>query len=617
MQAASPLTLVLAGHVDHGKSSLLGRLLFELDLLAAGRADELTAASKRRGLPLEWGFAVDGLQAERDQANTLDATRVRLRTPQREFVVIDVPGGKELLKNMIGGASSASAALLVLDAEAGSEEQTLRHAHLLKLLGVREIIVAINKMDLVGYEEAVFDAREREVEWALERIGFEPRAIVPVSAREGVNLREPGPIAAWYRGPTLVAALDALPAPAGERGRPLRFPVQDVYDFDSQRVIAGRVESGQLALGDTLVFSPSGRTARVAALLAWPEAAGNPALAGDNASIVLDRPLAVERGDIASHDGHAPKLTDVFDAEIFWLAAAPLLAGRDLTLQLATRSVGVTVQTLRHRVDIFSLDPQAANSIVAPEVGRITLRATEMLALDDFTALPATGRFVLRDGFVTVGGGIVDASRYPDQRATTAATRNGLPLAHQVRDAERAKRFGHAGAVIWLTGLPASGKSTLAMALERALFDAGYAAFTLDEDNVRRGLDADLGYSAADRQENVRRAGAVAALFAEAGLICIAAFISPGSDERHRAREAVGAGRFFEVYVKAEQGECEARDPKGLYRRARQGELNDLTGFDSAYDEPTAPDLIIDTTQTEVTACVAQLMTFVAGHCRA
>jgi bifunctional enzyme CysN/CysC len=617
MEPAPPLTLVVAGHVDHGKSSLLGRLLFELGLLPAGKGEELAAASKRRGVPVEWSFALDGLQAERDQSATLDTTRAHVRTAQREFIVIDAPGQKDLLKNLIGGASAASAALLVLDADAGSEEQTLRHAYLLKLLGVRDVVVAISKMDLVGYEEAIFDAREREVEWALERIGLKPHAIVPVSARDGVNLRDPGSIATWYRGPTLVAALDTLPTGGPQRAQPLRVPVQDVYHFDGERVVAGRIESGQLTVGDTIVFSPSGRSAKVAALLAWPGAAPNAGVAGDNASIVLDRALVVERGDIVSHDDNAPKLTAIFDAEIFWLASTPLVVGRELTLQVATRTVGVRVEALRHRVDIVTLETQPATAIAAAEVARVTLRATELLALDDFAELPATGRFVLRDGFATVGGGIVDARSYPDQRPSIASTRNALPMAHQVRDPERAKRFGHVGAVIWLTGLPASGKSTLAMALERQLFDAGYAVFAIDEDNVRRGLNTNLGLSPEDQHENIRRVGEVAALFAEAGFICVTACLSPSRDDRQRARAAVRTARFFEIYIKADRSTREARDPKGLQRKARQGEVKDATGVDNTYEEPAAPDLIIDTTRGDVAVCVTQLMSFVAGNCRA
>jgi bifunctional enzyme CysN/CysC len=616
MERETPLALVLAGHVDHGKSSLLGRLLHELDLLPAGKADELAKLSERRGVPLEWSFALDSFQAERDQAITLDTTRVRVKTPQRTLVVIDAPGHKELLKNMIGGASAASAALLVLDAQAGAEEQTLRHAYLLKLLGVRELVVAINKMDLVDYAEATFRAREREVGAALARLGLTPRAIVPVSARDGVNLNNQGSHVPWHRGPTLLSALEAIPVPKADRALPLRFPVQDVYRSDTQRTIAGRIESGALAVGDELLFSPSGRSARVAALRAWPQDGPKRVEAGDNAAIVLDRPLVVERGEVASHREHPPKWTAVFDAEVFWLGSTPLTPGRELTLQLATRAVGVRVQAIRHRVDVGTLELQPAAAISATEVARVTLRAHELVALDDFSALPATGRFVLRDGFVTVGGGIIDASGYPDQHVARAAAANLTPMRHQVTDAERAERLGHAGAVVWFTGLSGSGKSTLAMALERRLFDAGYAAYVLDGDNVRRGLNANLGFSPEDRQENIRRIGEVAALFADAGFICITAFISPYRDDRQRAREATRGGPFFEVHVRADLAVCEARDPKGLYWKARHGEIKGFTGIDSPYEEPDAAELVVDTTQQDIATCVEQLFAFVATRSR-
>lgn len=616
MEHAAPLSLVLAGHVDHGKSSLLGRLLHELDLLPTGKADELAAMSTRRGVPLDWSFVLDGFQAERDQAITLDTTRVRLRTPRREFVVIDAPGHKELLKNMIGGASAAAAALLVLDVQAGSEEQTLRHAYLLKLLGVRALVVAINKMDLVGYDEAAFATRSREVSAALARLGIEPRAIVPVSARDGANLRERGAMPDWYRGPSLIAALEALPAATPDHALPLRMPVQDVYVHGERRVLAGRIESGRVAVGDELLFSPSGRAGKVAELLAWPGPQPDAVDAGDNAAVVLDRPVVVERGDVASHREHAPKLTAVFDAEIFWLSATPLVPGRELTMQLGPRSLAVRVQAIRHRIDVATLAPELASSIAAGEIASVTLRAHELIAIDDFAAMPATGRFVLRDGYVTVGGGIADASGYPDHRVMPERARNLTPMRHQVTETERAGRFGHAGAVVWLTGLSAAGKSTLAMALERRLFDGGYATFVLDGDNVRRGLNANLGFSPEDRQENIRRVGEAAALFAEAGFVCITAFISPYRDDRRRARAAVAKGRFLEVYVRADLAACEARDPKGLYRRAREGVLKDFTGIDSPYEEPEAPDLVVDTTEDDIAACVEKLVGFVATRCR-
>ncbi len=616
MDGNAPLIMVLAGHVDHGKSSLLGRLLHELDLLPAGKAAELAAMSSKRGVPLEWSFVLDGFQAERDQAITLDTTRVRVKTPHRELVIIDAPGHKELLKNMIGGASAASAALLVLDVQAGSEEQTLRHAYLLKLLGVRELVVAINKMDLVGYAEASFRARESEVSAALRQIGFAPRAIIPVSARDGANLRERGAMPAWYRGETLVTTLEQLPLPNPEHALALRMPIQDVYRVDERRALAGRVESGRLAVGDELVFSPSGRTARIAELLAWPNVSVREVHAGDNAAVVLDRPLVVERGDTASHRENAPKLTAVFDAEIFWLAGTPLLAGRELGVQLGVRSFMVRVQALRHRIDVATLVAEPVTQVIAGEVARVTLRALELVAVDDFATLPATGRFVLRDGFVTVGGGIIDASGYPDHRAMPEGARNLTPMRHHVTESERATRFGHGGAVIWLTGLSGAGKSTLAMALERRLFDAGYGAFVLDGDNVRRGLNANLTFSPEDRQENIRRVGEVAALFAEAGMVCITAFISPYRDDRRRARAAARDGQFFEIFVKADLASCEARDPKGLYRKARDGEIKDFTGIDSPYEEPESPELVIDTAQGDVAACVEQLLAFVVARCR-
>ncbi len=445
MESGSRLSLVLAGHVDHGKSSLLGRLLHELGLLPAGKAEELEALSAKRGVPLEWSFALDGFQAERNQAITLDTTRVRVKTPSREFVVIDAPGHKELLKNMIGGASAASAALLVVDAAAGNEEQTLRHAYLLRLLGVRELVVAVNKMDIPAYSEVVFRRLEAEVSAALGRIGIVARAIVPVSARDGANLIARGAMGAWYRGPTLIAALEDIPTVTPAQSLPLRLPVQDVYRRDTVRIIAGRIESGSLSAGDELLFSPSGQTATVSQLLAWNDDAPTTATASDNVGFLLDRPLVVERGDLASHRAQAPKLTPVFDAEIFWLASKPLVAGVELSMQFALRSVNVRVQAIRHRTDPATLEPQLVSCVEANEIASVTIRASESIGVDNFADLPATGRFVLRDGYQTVGGGVIDATGYPDQRAVHAAPRELSTTTHDVSERERAKRFGHSG----------------------------------------------------------------------------------------------------------------------------------------------------------------------------
>ena len=450
----------------------------------------------------------------------------------------------------------------------------------------------------------------------LDRIGLIPRVVVPVSARDGANLLARGAMGAWYDGPTLVAALEALPHVTAAQTLPLRLPVQDIYRFDAERVIAGRIESGRLAAGDELLFSPSGQWATVSRLVAWIGDEPTSATAGDNMSFVLDRPLVVERGDLASHRARAPKLTAVFDAEIFWLSPKPLVAGVALAMQFALRTVSVRVQAIRHRVDAVTLEPQLATRIEANEIARVTIRANEIVAVDDFAELPATGRFVLRDGYATVGGGVIDATGYPDQRVVPAPPRDLSSTTHDIAGRERAQRFGHAGAVVWLTGLSGAGKSTLAMLLERRLFDAGYAPFVLDGDNVRRGLNVNLGFSPEDRQENIRRVGEVAALFAEAGLVCITAFISPYRDDRRRARAAVESAHFLEIYVKADLAACEARDPKGLYRKAREGKLKDFTGIDSPYEEPAAAELVVDTTQDDAATCVERILLLVASRCR-
>ncbi len=614
---AGPLAVCLAGHVDHGKSSLLGRLLHELDLLPEGKVAKLEAASASRGVPLEWSFALDALQLERDQAVTLDTTRVHVRTPRRELIVIDCPGHRELVRNLVTGAAGTSAALLVVDAQAGAEAQTRAHAALLRLLGIHDFVVAVNKMDALGWSEARFNARRDEIADALGQLGVVVHAIVPTSARDGGNIVAPAECS-WWRGPTLVAALEALPGePAANADAPLRLPVQDVYRTGTRRVIAGRLAQGLLRPGDEVIVLPSGQRAHVAELDGWPRPPESTE-AGDNVALTFAEPVIVERGDLLCAPGAPARLTPVFDADLFWLGHAPLVVGQRLELRIGTRVAAVRIAAIIHALDIDRLAPAAAHEIATNGLGRATLRCEVPVALDSAAECIETGRFVLADAGVIVGGGLVDASGYPDQRhALWPASRNVIAVDHHISAVERGTRTGHAGAIVWLTGLSGAGKSTLAMALERALFDRGWAAYTIDGDNVRRGLNADLGFSPEDRQENIRRVGEVAALFADAGLVCITAFISPFHDDRARARAAAGQRRFFEVYVKSELVTCEARDPKGLYEKARRGEIKGFTGIDSPYEEPEAPDLVVDTQHGDESACVAQLVDFVLAHCRA
>jgi bifunctional enzyme CysN/CysC len=613
---AQSLAVCLAGHVDHGKSSLLGRLLHELDLLPEGKLAKLEAASASRGVPLEWSFALDALQLERDQAVTLDTTRVHVRTPRRELIVIDCPGHRELVRNLVTGAAGTTAALLVVDAQSGAEMQTRTHAALLRLLGIRDFVVAVNKMDVLDWSEARFNARRDEIATALAQLHVAVHAIVPTSARDGGNIVD-RPAASWWHGPTLVGALESLPGQwLADADSPQRLPVQDIYRSGTQRVIAGRLAQGQLRPGDEVMVLPSGERAHVATLEGWPQVPTS-AKAGDNVALTFTEPVIVERGDLLCEPERPARLTPVFDADVFWLGREALKAGRRFEVRVGARAVAVRVAAVIHALDVDRLAPRASDAVATNGLGRITLRCDVPVAVDDAAECFETGRFVLTDAGAIVGGGLVDASRYPDQRhALWPRSGNVIAVDHNISAGERRARSGHVGAIVWLTGLSGAGKSTLAMALERALFDRGWAAYTIDGDNVRRGLNADLGFSPEDRQENIRRVGEVAALFADAGLVCITAFISPFHDDRLRARAAAGQRPFVEVYVKSELSTCEARDPKGLYRKARRGEIKGFTGIDSPYEEPDAPELVIDTQHRDETACIAQLVEFVVTRCR-
>jgi bifunctional enzyme CysN/CysC len=607
----APLQLVVVGHVDHGKSTLIGRLLHELGALPTGKAAELRAVSERRGVAIEWSFALDAFQAERDQAVTIDTTRVWLRLPERDIVVIDAPGHREFLANMVSGAAEADAALLVVDAAEGMQEQTRRHAYLLRLLGIERIAVVINKLDLVGFSEARFRELESAARHFLAELGLTPRLALPISARNGDNLAAASANMPWHQGPTLIEALQAFEARPSREEQPLRLPIQDVYRQDDKRILVGRIESGRLDVGDTLLFSPSNKLARIKSLEAWNAPAPAHAVAGQSVGLILDRPLFVERGEIASHTTDAPRLTNVLHATLFWLGSSPLAAGQQLRLELATTDAPVAVESVERVIDTDSLAPGSPDRVQRDQAAEVVLRSRALLALDEHARLPRTGRFVLRANGETVAGGLASLRDHPDQRqAVGLKSENLTPVDHKVTRASRAERFGHRGGVLWLTGLSGAGKSTLAMAVEQHLFRRGYAVYVLDGDNVRSGLNANLGFSPEDRVENIRRVGEVAALFADAGFLCITAFISPYRTDRQRARQA-GGEAFHEIYIHADLATCERRDPKGLYRRARAGEIAEFTGVSAPYEPPEHPELMVDTTQEPIEACVERILRYI------
>ena len=616
------LRLVVAGHVDHGKSTLIGRLLFDTASLPAAKMAEIETLCARRGMPFEWSFVLDALQIERDQGITLDTTQMWLRGQRRDIVIIDAPGHKEFLKNMVTGAASADAAVLVIDAEQGVSEQTRRHAYLLHLLGIRQVVVAVNKMDLAGYDEARFAAVAAEIRRYLGQIGLTPSHVIPLMARSGENVAKSAPAMGWYPGPDLLGALDRLTPAPGADELPLRLPIQDVYKFDARRILAGRIESGRLSVGDRLLFSPVNKSARIATIEAWP-APATPILhahAGCSVAITLDEPLFVERGHIASHVEAPPVETDVFRARLFWLGRRPLALGQKLKLKLATEESEVSVQSIERVIDTTSLTPRAATLVARNEVAEVVLRSRDMLALDAADLCPRTGRFVLVDDFTLAGGGIVSMRDYADQRELiTRRATNLKRVEHGVSLAQRMDRNGHKGGVLWLTGLSGAGKSTLAIAVETELFARGYQAYVLDGDNLRFGLNANLGFSPEDRAENIRRVGEVAALFARAGFIVLTAFISPYRSDRDRARQAAGSrnggegGSFHEIYVKASLEACETRDPKGLYAKARTGEIRNFTGVSAPYEPPEQADLVVETDRESVESSVRHIVDYVTG----
>ena len=614
------MRIVIVGHVDHGKSTLVGRLFHDTGSLPDGRYEAIKAQSEKRGVPFEWAFLMDALQAERDQGITIDTSQIWFKTDARDYTIIDAPGHKEFLKNMITGAAQSDAALLIIDAAEGVKEQSKRHGYLLHLMGVKQVAVAVNKMDLAGYDQTKFDAIEREYRDYLTSIGVTPTFVIPVSAREGDNIVTPSKAMSWYKGPTVVKALDSFITSAPATEHPLRLPVQDVYKFDQRRIIAGRIEAGRIAVGDEIIFSPSNKAARVNSIEYWSTIPGakqpTSSEAGYSVGLTLDEQIFVERGELISHLDTAPIETDVFRARIFWLGHEPMTIGKAYKLKLGTLEAQVTVQSIERIIDTSDLSNSASPQVERNQVAEVILRSRRMLALDNFVDFPNTGRFVLVEKFDIAGGGIISMEGYADQRdAITARGTNITMSKHTITEEDRAFRNGHKGGVLWFTGLSGAGKSTLAMALEKRLFDKGYNVYVLDGDNVRHGLNANLNFSPEDRAENIRRVGEVAALFERAGMVAISAFISPYRSDRDRARDAAGNG-FHEIYVKADVATCESRDPKGLYAKARAGEIKDFTGISAPYEAPERPELTIDTASTNLNDCLDELVSYVEAKFR-
>jgi bifunctional enzyme CysN/CysC len=614
IQTLPPLKIVIVGHVDHGKSTVIGRLFHDTGSLPDGKIEAIKAMCERRGMQFEWAFLMDALQAERDQGITIDVSHIHFRTPRREYVLIDAPGHREFIKNMVTGAAQADAAVLVVDAREGMQEQTRRHSYLLHLLGIHQVVVVINKMDLVRFSESRYQEVVTEVRQYLADLGIDLQhtLVIPISGRDGDNIVTPSGRMSWYEGPPLTSALDEMQPPVSVLELPLRLPLQDVYKFDDRRILAGRIESGHVRKGDVLMFSPSNKTARVASIESWNTKEPVMAVrAGQSVGITLDEQLFIERGEIASTIDNPPMLTNVFRGRVFWLGHQPLTVGKRYKMKLNTAEYTVEVQEIERVIDVADLGRKSAAQVERNAIGEVVMRSRTQIPLDPFEQNMATGRFVLIEDFDIVGGGLISMDGYADQRpGQTIRSTNIFKVEHRVPEPERWRANGHRGGILWMTGLSGSGKSTLAFTLEHFLFQKGYQVYVLDGDNVRHGLCSDLGFSPEDRVENIRRVGHAASLFARAGFLVVTAFISPYRADRDRIR-ALAPDLFHEVHIDADLGTCEGRDPKGLYAKARRGEIDDFTGISAPYEAPMSPELRVDTMSHDIEDCIAILNDYV------
>ena len=604
------LRVVFVGHVDHGKSTLIGRILYDTGSLPEGKIEQIKKACAAEGMEFEFAFLLDALLEEQKQNVTIDTTEIPFRTARRRYAIIDAPGHKEFLKNMITGASRADAAILVIGADEGVREQSRRHAYLLGMLGIRQVIVVVNKMDLINYSEKRFREIEQEYRKFLQELGLDARTFIPASAKEGENVARASMKMKWYCAAGVLEALDLLEPHKPDVDLPLRFCVQDVYRFDGRRIIAGRIETGTLRVGDQLVFSPANKSSVVAAIECWNAPANGPAVAEDSIGITLTEQIFVERGYVASYQNETPIETNRFHADLFWIVREPLRAGHFYDLRLATQQVKCQIVSIEQVMDSSTLESKSdrREQLDRNDVGRVTIQTRAALVIDNHDRIPNLGRFVIIDDGQICGGGTIFGGVYTDR--TVAKSKNIFWTEEKITARERAVRTGHRGAVVWLTGLSGAGKSTIAQSIERDLFHHGMNTYVLDGDNIRHGLNSNLGFSPDDRVENIRRVSEVAKLMADAGTVVITAFISPYRMDRSRAREIAleGNAEFIEVFVDAPLEVCEARDPKNLYKKARAGQIREFTGIDAPYEAPEDPEIVVHTDQQSVDESVATIL---------
>ncbi len=536
-KAAEHMNIVIVGHVDHGKSTLLGRLYADTDSLPVGKLDKVRAICQQQGKEFEYAFLFDAFLEEQEQGITIDTARTFFGWRGRQYIIIDAPGHKEFLKNMVSGAARAEAAVLVIDALEGVRDQSRRHGLLLSLLGVKQVAVVVNKMDLVGYRQDVFDGIEKEYREYLSSLNVVPDRVLPASAKMGDNIASPSERMPWYSGPTVLDSLGLFKKETARADKPLRFPVQDVYKFDARRILAGRIAAGRLRVGDRLVFSPSNKTAMVKSIEAFNiEPPPVEVQAGESIGVTLDEQIFVERGEIASHEAALPLVSTALKANVFWLGRRPLQGSRRYVLRLATREVACEIAAVHRIVSAANLgEERARRDVQRNEVAEVTIRTRSPIAFDLSTSFEHSGRFVLVDEYDISGGGIITALVHDEQEVlrNEARERDFAWVKGEVRPEDRARHYGHRAAIVLFTGAANTGKAFLARKLESLLVAEGRHAYLLDGENLKHGLDADLGADAsAASTEAARRCGEVARLLIDTGMIVISTTNPFGHDHQ-------------------------------------------------------------------------------------
>ncbi|RQZ27491.1 sulfate adenylyltransferase subunit CysN [Burkholderia sp. Bp9090] len=602
------LRFITCGSVDDGKSTLIGRLLYESNMLFDDQLTQLEADSKKvgtQGGELDFALLVDGLSAEREQGITIDVAYRFFATARRKFIVADTPGHEQYTRNMITGASTADLAVILIDARKGVLTQTRRHSHLVALIGIKRVVLAINKMDLVDYDRAVFERIDADYRAFAAELGLDEIVSIPMSALRGDNVIASSARMPWYAGPPLMRHLDTLPlVERVTRDEPFRLPVQWVNrPHLNFRGYAGSIASGEVRVGERVRVLPSGKESRVASVIT-PAGETDVARAGEAVTLTLADEIDVSRGDMIARADAPPEVADQFEATLVWMHDEPLLPGRPYLVKLGTQTVGATCATPKYKIDVNTREHLAARTLALNEIGVCNLSFDRPVAFDPYDLNRHTGGFIVIDRFTndTVGAGMLHFA---------------LRRAHNVhwqavdvdRDA-RAVQKAQTPRIVWLTGLSGAGKSTIANLVERRLHALGKHTYLLDGDNVRHGLNRDLGFTEADRVENIRRVAEVARLMLDAGLITLVSFISPFRAERDMARALVRPDEFVEVFVDTPLAVAEERDPKGLYKKARKGELKHFTGIDSPYEPPAQPELRIDTVAESPEAAAERIVAY-------